>query len=167
MKLEKVLGPIEFWKWLQWDYHKIETKFGKEYHRGLIAIRNQYNKYCDLMQTPLALEMFVPCKDGEPMEKPRFALPEENDTDIRQNQKAFGEKEKYQQAQEKVLFEGCKIDSMGFLVTSYGGVIGIMGKTKGFKFLLKNGVSIWKTIEDLARQIDLTPTDNFYKKIGL
>jgi len=120
-------------------------------------------KYSDLIQRPLSLSMFIPCKDGEPIEKPeegqfkKYIEPDSYEKRV----------DEYQKAVESVMFEGWAIGSNGFLVNEFGGCIGVRPLDK-FNFLHKDGVPNWTTIEDLINDgFTLHPTESCKKLIGL
>lgn len=68
-------------------------------------------KYKDFLKQPLELGFFIPCgKDGEPLEEPKELC-----NCSRENCKYRKAEKEYQQAQERVLFEGFKFgDVSGF-----------------------------------------------------
>ena len=127
-------------------------------------------QYANFLKQPLELGMFVACcQDGNILEDPEFHEPncknEIGDYDELRYE--------YQQAQERVLFEGfkyCESQRMGIklklnlFISPY--------TDKGRIYLTKkktNGFYSWFqlfTIEDLI-QCDLTLTDYAIKKLGL
>lgn len=116
----------------------------------------QIIKYAKFLKQPLTLGMFVPCdEDGNVLEEPI------DDSDRGRceydllKKLTFKEKsEKYQQAKERVLFEGCFINFKGEVIV----------KETDFQ-TLKYADSNW-IIEDLI-QFDLTLTQSVIKNIGL
>lgn len=80
-----------------------------------IDSNNVYNydylsRYIDLLEQPLKLEMFVPCLDGVPLEKPKIWYNEHALTMLNESERevarVFNDNvRRYQQAEEKVLFE--------------------------------------------------------------
>ena len=64
-------------------------------------------KYAKFLKQPLKLEMFVPCDDGEPLEKPDFFSGDydENGFDDVDKMQYEIDVKQYQKAQEKVLFK--------------------------------------------------------------
>ena len=118
--------------------------------------------YARLMQTPSSLQIFVACKDGEPMQEPGSAPIYTHSKDYILE---------YQQAQKKVLFEGWAYYLPDEIITNPK----LMNGSQIIEITEKGWVTEkdWridvktKTIEDLARQIELIPTDNFWKQVGL
>ncbi len=154
MKPEKVLKCSEFVLWL-------------EKHGGNMDDLTRYITivlYAKLIQLPLALEMFVPCKqNGELAENPEGKLY----GDSIQAKLAWSN---YKGASSRVLFEGWKINEIhkgepeiytnGNCQISDGEQV---LSTYDDWFLKENK----HTIEDLADKIDLIPTANFWAKVGL
>ena len=95
--------------------------------------------YGILLERPLELGMFIPCKDGEPLEKPSADI----------NISAINDREQYQKALESVLFEGWKAPEVN----------------EGAWQIYTNGnvcINSWehKTVEDLiTSKIELKPTE--------
>jgi hypothetical protein len=68
------------------------------------------SKYAEFLKQPLELGMFIPCVDGTPIEEPeqfRGYVSSTHKNPLRPWQ--IKECEIYQQAKERVLFEGCDI----------------------------------------------------------
>jgi len=148
MKLEKVLTTTGFVLWIEERGRNMD-----DLTRYLTIVF-----YAKLMQTPLALEMFVPCKDGKSMEEPGSAP-------IYTHSKGYITE--YKQAQEKVLFEGLDYFQPTDILPNK-----TLVQNNEIIELTKKGWDLnmtkLETIEDLINSnIDLIPTDNFYKKIGL
>ena len=157
MKLEKVLTTTEFVLWVV-----KQPTLGADVISPHEADLGRIVRYAHLMKNLLSLEMFVPCKqNGELAENPKDKLYGDNI----QAQFAWSN---YKGASRRVLFEGCKhlkwkngsghdcerIEIGNFVIMAQiheGG-------------WANSGI---RDIEDLAQQIELIPTDNFYKKIGL
>jgi len=134
---------------------------------------NQWvNNVCDyagLLRKPLELGMFIPCKDGEPMDKPKSFQNDYNGNHVQFELEKMLRKE-WLKALESVLFEGWEIK----LELSYGIKIGtkymeapvgvLFCKDKSIRF----GDHHLKTIEDLITSgIELIPTEACKKLIGL
>jgi len=71
--------------------------------------------YAQLLQTPLELGQFIPCKDGEPMEKPEKWRSYTPNT-LNLSADAYRECVDYQKALDSVLFEGWEINGAGEIV---------------------------------------------------
>ena len=115
-------------------------------------------KYANFLDQPLELEMFVPCVDGVPIEKPK-----------RYNERYFGDwglsnwskdNHAYKQAKERVLFEGFIFETFEQYdrVRFNNETIAILYGTWSF---LSNEV-----IEDLAK-LKPTLTETALKQINL
>ena len=109
-------------------------------------------KYSTFLKQPLKLEMFVPCDDeGNVLDKPQ--IDNENFSTL----KPF-ERNEYQQAKEKVLFEGCSISKL--MPDNY------------YQVYCDSDRILWlswnksKTIEDLILS-NLTLTESAKKQIGI
>lgn len=114
-----------------------------------------------LMQTPLSLGMFVPCKDGEPINEPSSDM----------NMTAMKDREELEQAMKEVLFEGYKItEGTSMYHLNKPGNSSMYEVAWIFKDRPLKELNIklkQRTIEDLARQLELIPNDNFWAKVGL
>ena len=132
------------------------------------ALWTKVINYANFLKQPLELCMFVPCdEDGNVLEEPR---PQEGDNGNWNYQARFNQ---YQQAKERVLFEGfefCESQSKGtnlrlkLFVSPYA--------DSGRLYLTKKKENIYHswfqlfTIEDLIQcELQLTPTA--IKQIGL
>lgn len=116
-------------------------------------------KYAQLLQTPLELSQFIPCKNGEPLEKPHVFDSWEMSEDMPNLKKSFFSANdsciEYQEALDKVLFEGWETS--------------ITYSTDNLD-VVRNGIRIefykYKTIEDLINSgIELTPSKPLNKQI--
>jgi len=157
--MKKLITMTEYVIWLK-DYKGLDVHVlgdAKRYWKG--------HKYAKLLQTPLELGQFIPCKDGEPMEKPSKWGAWENGT-LNLSHLTKSECMAYQMALESVLFKGWAFGNNGFLVNEFGGCIGVR-TDKGFTFLHKDTVPNWKTIEDIIRDFELTPCKACKEIIGL
>ena len=157
MRPEKVLTTIELVLW-----SNTALVFESPYHTIF--------RYAELMQAPLSLEMFIPCKDGEPMEEPKKCYCDINGgSSLCERLCEFSE---YRQTQERVLFEGYKWNDRSEAAQRW-----VNGKLHSQYLMDGNNDTIVKSdkcylklpssIEDLARQIDLIGNDNFWEKVGL
>lgn len=100
---------------------------------------NKIFKYAQFLKQPLTLGMFVPCdEDGSVLEEPFY--------DPSNEQYWASESYQYQQAKERVLFEGWVIDyqsSYSIIVTDY---------KNEFKFFIENNKVVSNgSIEDFIR----------------
>ncbi|AGO48849.1 hypothetical protein Phi46:3_gp105 [Cellulophaga phage phi46:3] len=92
-------------------------------------------KYAKFLSQEIKLEMFVPCKDGVPLSEP---------TDMYNGDQYFGSlMDEYQEAKEKVLFEG---DWEFERDDRYHWITYLIDKSKEDKIIRFNEI---KTIEDL------------------
>jgi len=136
-----------------------ESEAFRDYKSMFYKIEN----YANFLKQPLKLEMFVPCDDeGNVLEKPDTAhskydlLISEWEVDV--DYSLFNNDcDKYQQAKEKILFEGFSVKNEDkYHVVSF----------KGFPTWLT-----WtnKAVEDLLNNeyIELTLTDSAKKQIGI
>lgn len=157
--MDKVLTTTEFILWMDAN----PKKEWEQLPDALAAIQ----VYAQLMRNHLELGMFTPCVDGKPVEPPvdtdsKYEYVEDEellwDDDLYQT-----DKEQYQQAKEQVLFDGWGFND-GYLSDK---------KLHYNAQTCKNGGVYWMhgfkadATEDLARQIDLKPTQAFLNKIGL
>jgi len=175
--MKKLITMTEFVMWL---YPGIR--------QGCNELEN-IHYYAKLLQTPLSLSQFIPCKDGEPIKEPEpqdyFSIYLPSDKFTEKDKKGFDEFSQklmaWEDADKSVLFEG-------WSVTAYGcyhkeSETNIHFYPEGIKLILSIKVpedSItkahtkdkWidgiKTIEDLINSgIGLTPTSMCRKQIGL
>jgi hypothetical protein len=139
---------------------------------------NQYNsafeervrKYAQLLQNPLSLDMFIPCKDGEPIEKP---IPEDISKASEDVAECMIDKHekleaKYQEALDNVLFEGWRTNGAGEIVL--GNFEAEFHSYEGHDWLewWDEGTRTAYSIESLINSgIELTPTESCKKIIGL
>jgi len=121
-------------------------------------LRNWYDVFLD---QPLELGMFIPCKDGKPLEKPESlkGYYESSKEGMTQEKQA---REEYQEAKDKVLFES----KFTLDTTIFGNYKVIVINMKRILFDT-NGMSYSEGyIEHLVRH-GLTLTPNAIKQIGL
>ena len=112
-------------------------------------IVSAFEDYIQFFEQPHELSMFIPCKDGEPMEKPSKIA-------------SFGQFE-YQEAESKVLFEGWRTDIHGLMNKSHIIAEAYKRDFSDVKFFAK-----YKTIEDLINAgIDLIPTKTLKNQLRL
>ena len=110
--------------------------------------------YANFLKQPLKLEMFVPCDEDGEILHPEFVGGKEVIYDSSVQDAMMDKVIEYQQAKEKVLFEGFKFK-----------------KTSTYCIIYKNDNAVWaswdnrKTIEELIH-FDLTLTENAIKKLG-
>lgn len=121
---------------------------------GVVCAR--IGNYANFLKQPLTLAMFVPCDlEGNVLEEPHnLGLINTYPTGDVIMDKSFEKAIEYQQAKERVLFEGCFLNFKGEVIV----------KETEFQ-TLKYADSNW-TIEDLT-QFDLTLTQSAIKQIGL
>jgi len=114
--------------------------------------RLKIKAYANFLNQPLTLGMFVPCDlDGNVLRE----LDIINYEKIHHVNRGYKEySEKYQQAKERVLFEGKHKTTEQYLITSNG--------SKIYRSNLR-----YNTIESTARRLDLTLTPNAVKQLGL
>ena len=129
---------------------------------------NQLRYYAELLKQPLTLGMFVPCdEDGNSLEEPK-----ESNYNLGDIHAGYYRKDltKYQQAKERVLFEGFEIHNrhnvinrgLGIVIV-FSGIISILiDGNNGLGGFSKNDA----TIEDLVI-LYLTLTETAIKQIGL
>ena len=158
--MKKLITMTEFVKELT---HNKDVRF--ETHKRLERIIT----YCLILKTPLSLSQFIPCKDGEPMEKPDInTIIEHLDTcECGRCEEYYGLYEQYQKALESVLFEGWEIDKISNPFT-YIREVECHKRTQIFKS--SNGLKYRgeKTVEALINLgIELIPTEICKKQIGL
>lgn len=123
-------------------------------------------KYAKFLSQPLKLEMFVPCdEDGNPLKKPSWS---ESENEIHFTNYT----RKYNQAKEKVLFEGFKQKYVSQFEYQWGLILRI-NCSGSFLFSIKDytkdpsdHIDI-RTIEDLCIAHELKLTENALKQIGL
>ena len=144
MKQDKLISMVDFVKWV----NEVEVpNIDNEYEAY-----NAILKYANFLSQPLTLGMFVPCLDGVVLEEP---------LDWRNKNSPLYKPYKcqqYQQAKERVLFEGVQvIEDRTLFVNSKE--IGMFTDGKFIYF----GVS---TIEDLVKY-NPTLTETALKQIGL
>ena len=121
--------------------------------------------YAAFLKQPLKLEMFVPCdEEGNVLEEPKRWKDYLQYPDSFDGNKEWDELYDYQQAKEKVLFEGFEIDKNLYLVYKNEISIGrFIFYENGSKFLFRDN---FKTIEDLV-EFGFKLTENTIKQIGL
>lgn len=118
-----------------------------EYVDGLRLLmrQNKFNKvvgYANFLKQPLQLGFFIPCdKDGKPLSEPYL---------IEGNEQYYGaEMDEYQQACDRVLFEG-------FEYKMYeSGYFSIYSKRLGVIYTSRDNKFSYKTIDDLSGKVDL------------
>lgn len=179
MKPKTVLTTGQLLQWLEKNDKELFIEYRKSYLTQRHEICGEYLQWkydCltqneKLMQTPLSLGQFVPCKDGKVLEKPKglkiYNCEEEGmiTAEISHNCS------EYQQAMKEVLFEGYKITKgtdMYHLNKSGNSSFYEVSWIKKDQPLKEFNVKLkQRNIEDLARQIEPIPNDNFWAKVGL
>lgn len=106
-----------------------------DYYYQEYEVLEKINKYANFLKQPLKLEMFVPCVDNEPF-----------------NYSKHGNKKEFEQAKEKVLFEGVELINDELI---NNGVLFWVGKFEGNE-----------NIENCISS-NLTLTESAIKQIGL
>lgn len=138
---DKALSMTEFVLWLDkiFDFAKCGLN---QVH--ILDIVN----YAKHLQRSLELGMFIPCKDGKPLEKPKDcdALIKSLKLNhaISMSGKEFKKCIEYQQAVENVIFDYTKEDAF---------------------YQAEKWIAIYDTIEDYIREEKPAITDNFYRYI--
>jgi hypothetical protein len=111
--------------------------------------------YAQLLQRPLSLDMFIPCKDGEPMVKMNCAP---TFTPYPKHLREFKE------AEDRVLIANCELHTPSLKINGKTYIY----RASGGKISIDIGESTCYTIEDLINSgIELTPTESCKKIIGL
>ena len=150
--MKKLITMTEYVVWINYRI-KQDQKFHEIFY-------NRVTAYTKLLQTPLELGMFIPCKDGEPMEKPNpYMMPEDKRCEV----EIWEDCREWDKALDKVLFEGCELQEVyKGAYNLYNGKIYIGTFDKNFK--MNNRLS-GKTIEHLINYgIELIPTESLEKK---
>jgi len=136
-----------------------KKSFGRQYYYCL--------KYANFLKQPLTLGMFVPCDlDGNVLNDPETTLSQGNGAVYyNAEQEDF---EQYEQAKERVLFEGFEFsdmtDELSYHIQDKNGVyLFYYIIEKEFRNFEIGNV---KTIEDLVKY-DLTLTESAFKQLGL
>ena len=130
---KEFIAPV--WNGDQDEYVKLSLGF--EAKKWIVT-----KQYMQFLWAPLELGMFIPCdKDGNVLSEPKNWS-----KFIGKDYKYSLECKQYQEAKERVLFEGCKI------------VDGNCIKINESTYLVKDVLRLYKTIEDLT-QLGLTLTD--------
>lgn len=136
----------------------------KEYDYALTLIA-KFRNYAEFLKQPLTLGMFVPCDaDGNVFDK----TPEEKESNLRSSrdggwwQEYYEYRDKYQEAKDRVLFEGFELSITKDAIINNALVIIRMHKDNNFSCSGKQVV----TIEDLVKY-DLVLTESAKKQIGL
>ena len=110
--------------------------------------------YARLLKTPLSISMFIPCHEGESLERPNMDM----DGKFYMDEGAVFQ---WAEAEGKILFEGWKIKNFR-VVDEYGNTMFF----KDPKWV--QNYPERKTIEDLiSSEIELTLTESCRKQIGL
>jgi len=109
-----------------------------------------------IMQQSPELSMFTPCVDGEPIKRPQAHI---NDNSGHLAVTTI----QYHKAKELVLFDKCKLFEDGRYVIIDSISVDIR---KGLIWNKKGRIEIG-TIEELAKEVNLIPTKEFLKQIGL
>ena len=122
------------------------------------------NNFDEFLEQPLELEMFVPCDNDEEILKPQYIAGEEVIYTELVEEFFMDKVKEYNEAKEKVLFEGFEIDKNLYLVYKNEISIGrFIFYENGSKFLFRDN---FKTIEDLV-EFGFKLTENTIKQIGL
>ena len=155
---DKILSTTEFVLWV--DKSDLLPNY-----RLIDRVLNKCSlnvKYSKLMQTPLALEMFVALKDGEVLEMPNideFAQPTNAESAY------IKMYDRWEEARKKILFEGWELTKAKGKNEVYNKQCGqyiLFGKGT----IILNGNAFIETIEGVIK-LNLTGTDNFWNRIGL
>jgi len=161
--MEKVLTTGQLLTWLDDNHSSLWEHWQNKNPLNVAPIHFTDWKYARLeqnekiMQQTPELGMFVPCVDGEPIKKPTHS----GVSPLLQESFEY-EKKQYKQAKSQVLFDKCKLFENGRYVIINGISVDVR---KGLiwnkaRFEISN-------IEDLAKEVDLTPTKAFLDKIGI
>ena len=147
MERHYLVSSLEFKK-------KLKNVSDSEYRR----LRDNYD---DFLEQPLKLEMFVPCdEEGDILEEPEDYEQRLPNMMTEYNDEIY----RYEQAKEKVLFEGFEIDKNLYLVYKNEISIGrFISYKNGNKFIFRDNM---KTIEDLV-EFGFKLTENAIKQIGI
>ena len=122
------------------------------------------NNFDNFLEQPLKLEMFVPCDNDEEILKPQYIAGKEVIYNELVEEFIMDKVKEYNEAKEKVLFEGFEIDKNLYLVYKNEISIGrFISYENGSKFLFRDN---FKTIEDLV-EFGFKLTENTIKQIGL
>lgn len=131
-----------------WDYY---SDLDRDTTNELII--DDYGAFVDFIKQPLALSMFIPCKDGKPLEKPKdydywkIRTESHSGADCWE-EKYYNECKEYQEAEARCIFEG--FEKVGeWLKSGQRAISYVDGK---FKF---RGQTI-KSIHDLCNKVRLT-----------
>lgn len=147
MKPKTILTTTKFVLWMQeLAIDEIEQLLGKQYH---LRLPITYENYAKLMATPLSFEMFVLCNESKKPIKDPSKIHYSNVNYVYSSDYRYDLKQ-YQQAKEKVLFEGYKHKD---------GIV--INKEEMQQFAIRG------TIEQLIENVAVVPNDNFWAKIGL
>ena len=135
-----------------------EEIFSKEYEFPLEEIRmvNEYNTFIQFIKLPLKPWMFIPWDMGKncPLEEP------DKDNMAFYTHKNISIQEEYQQAKERVLFDG--FNGIKFInLPNYNQIINHLFLYGTIEYEGKQ----FKTIQDLVDKVTLTPTGE--KEAGL
>lgn len=166
--MEKVLSTAKFVLSLADKIKLLPVRNDKNTITDALGMIDQYHiiyNYANLMQQSPELGMFWPCIDGKPLEKPIKEQFADYNHDIKfLDGEAWKEaKEEYKTAKAQVLFDKCKLFEDGRYVIIDGISVDVR---KGLIWNKKGRIEIG-TIEDLAKEVDLMPTKEFLKQIGL
>lgn len=142
---DKILSMTKFVLWIQDNLHLFWDATEENYNtdRAYHLIR----KYAQLMQTPLSLEMFVPCKHGEPMGEYTEYV-NGNSSVSNQGKYVPTRIKEFRQARKKILFKG------------WGYVDGFIVNEKELDEFKISG-----TIEQFISNRTIKATDNFWNQI--
>ena len=151
------------------DFRKFLTeKSDSEYRR----LRENFDNF---LEKPLKLGYFIPCDENDvPLEEPiNFEVWERlhfNNGKTEKGTIGFKEHEKYQEAKQKVIFEGFELhnnkdainNKLGLIIV-FGGIISVLIEgNNGLGGFSKNNI----TIEDLVN-FNLKLTETAKKEIGI
>jgi hypothetical protein len=125
---------------------------------------NEIINYANFLKQPLTLGMFVPCdENGNVLEEPKEEDYFDSGFNLEFNQKHFKDVilPEYQQAKERVLFEGVSIKEFGrVIITNSKGIENTIANAN-----IKKCIPNW-TIETLINW-EITLTESAIKQLGL